>query len=71
MPEKLQLYGLYVYYVVQICDFGMLSVKNYTELQKKLITSSEGHTLKSTASKLIMLSAESQKGAIAIDFVQQ
>ena len=30
MPVKLQLwgYGLYVYYVVHICDFGMLSV-NY------------------------------------------
>ena len=27
MPEKLQLYGLYVYYVVHICDFGMLRVK--------------------------------------------
>ena len=24
VPEKLQLYGLYVYYVVHICDFGML-----------------------------------------------
>ena len=27
MPEKLQLYGFYVYYVVHICDFGMLRVK--------------------------------------------
>ena len=26
VPEKLQLYGLYVYYVVHICDFGMLKV---------------------------------------------
>ena len=26
VPEKLQLYGLYVYYVVHICDFGMLRV---------------------------------------------
>ena len=25
--KKLQLYGLYVYYVVHICDFGMLRVK--------------------------------------------
>ena len=25
-PEKLQLYGLYVHYVVHICDFGMLRV---------------------------------------------
>ena len=27
MPDKLQPYGLYVYYVVHICDFGMLRVK--------------------------------------------
>ena len=27
VPEKLQLYGLYVYYVVHICDFGMLRIK--------------------------------------------
>ena len=26
LPEKLQLYGLYVYYLVHICDFGMLRV---------------------------------------------
>ena len=26
VPEELQLYGLYVYYVVHICDFGMLRV---------------------------------------------
>ena len=26
MPEKTELYGLCVYYVVQICDFGMLRV---------------------------------------------
>ena len=26
MPEESNLYGLYVYYVVQICDFGMLRV---------------------------------------------
>ena len=26
VPEKLQLYELYVYYVVHICDFGMLRV---------------------------------------------
>ena len=25
VPGKLPLYGLYVYYVVHICDFGMLS----------------------------------------------
>ena len=28
VPEKLLLYGLYVYYVVHICDFGMLRVNN-------------------------------------------
>ena len=27
VPEKLLLYGPYVYYVVHICDFGMLRVK--------------------------------------------
>ena len=27
VPEKLQVYGLYVYYVVHICDVGMLRVK--------------------------------------------
>ena len=27
VPEKLQLYGLNVYYVVHICDFGMLRGK--------------------------------------------
>ena len=26
VPENLQLYGLYVYYVVHICGFGMLRV---------------------------------------------
>ena len=26
MPGELNLYGLYVYYVVHICDFGMLRV---------------------------------------------
>ena len=28
VPEKLQLYVLYVYHVVHISDFGMLRVKN-------------------------------------------
>ena len=32
VPEKLQLYGLYVYYVVHICDFGMLRVKSHSKL---------------------------------------
>ena len=31
VPEKLQLYGLYVYYVVHICDFGMLKVNQNFE----------------------------------------
>ena len=31
LPEKLQLHGLYVYYVVHICDFGMLSVKGFSK----------------------------------------
>ena len=28
MPEDLNLYGLYVYYLVQICDFGTLRVND-------------------------------------------
>ena len=28
VPEKLQVYGLYVYYVVYFCNFGMLRVNN-------------------------------------------
>ena len=28
VPEEVQLYGLYVYYVVHICDFGMLRVND-------------------------------------------
>ena len=32
VSEKLQLYGLYVYYVVHICDFGMLRVHAHSEL---------------------------------------
>ena len=28
-PEKLHLYGFYVYYVVHICDFGMLRVNPF------------------------------------------
>ena len=27
MPEELNVYGFYVYYVVQICNFGMLTLK--------------------------------------------
>ena len=34
VPEKLQLYGLYVYYVVHICDFGMLRVKQLQNILK-------------------------------------
>ena len=32
VPEKLQLYGLHVYYVVHICDFGMLRVNRSCHL---------------------------------------
>ena len=32
VPEKLQVYGLYVHYVVHICDFGMLRVKDVPHL---------------------------------------
>ena len=35
VPEKLQLYGLYVYYVVHICDFGMLRVKQIQKVAWK------------------------------------
>ena len=28
VPEELQLYGLYVYYVVHICDIGMIRVNS-------------------------------------------
>ena len=38
VPEKLQLYGLYVYYVVHICDVGMLRVKRHIEGQQLMIT---------------------------------
>ena len=32
VPEKLQLYELYVYYVVHICDFGMVRVKKLANM---------------------------------------
>ena len=35
VPEKLQLYGLYVYCVVHICNFGMLRVKGIVKKKKK------------------------------------
>ena len=34
VPAKLPLYGLYVYYVVHICDFGMLIVKQPAKVPK-------------------------------------
>ena len=37
MPDKLQLYGLYVYNVVQICNSGMLRVKKEFIIIEKLI----------------------------------
>ena len=42
VPEKLQLYGHYVYYVVHICDFGMLRVKEY---QWCMIMEAKNHTV--------------------------
>ena len=40
VPEKLPLYGLYVYYVVHICDFGTLRVNDVKHLrnEKRKIT---------------------------------
>ena len=35
MPEKTELYGLYVYYVVPFGDFGMVRVK-YRGLKKEM-----------------------------------
>ena len=35
LPDKLQPYGLYVYYVVHICDFGMLRVKDNSRCMLK------------------------------------
>ena len=35
-PEHLHVYGLYVYYVVHICDFGMLRVKGWCLLRPRL-----------------------------------
>ena len=37
VPEKLPLYGLYVYYVVHICDFGMLRVKPRYGMQEWIL----------------------------------
>ena len=33
VPGKLQLYGLYVYYVVHICDCGMLRVNKTKDVE--------------------------------------
>ena len=33
LPDKLQPYGLYVYYGVHICDFGMLRVNDLTYIK--------------------------------------
>ena len=43
MPENLQLYGLYVYYVVHICDFGMLRVKQECTLATRLTGGQNNH----------------------------
>ena len=39
VPEKLQLYGLYVYCLVHICDFGMLRVKAQMSLASIVMVS--------------------------------
>ena len=39
MPEKLPLCGLYVHYVVHICDFGMLRVKKDINFMKAVLLS--------------------------------
>ena len=36
LPDKLQPYGLYVYYVVHICDFGMLRVKQPSSISPRI-----------------------------------
>ena len=38
VPEKLQLYGHYVYYVVHICDFGILRVNRKMDSKKSMIS---------------------------------
>ena len=43
VPEKLQLYGLYVHYVVHICDFGMLRVKKKETYHYRLFMDSTLH----------------------------
>ena len=37
VPDKLQFYGLYVYYVVHICDFGMLRVDRIVVWHKSIL----------------------------------
>ena len=43
LPDKLQLYGLYVYYVLHICNFGMLRVKAFKNGFIELSISMLGH----------------------------
>ena len=38
MPEKSHVYGLYVHYVVHICDFGMLRVNNTDKSKMSLVS---------------------------------
>ena len=40
VPENLQLYGLYVHYVVHVCDFGLLRVEQWVIQWKLDITRS-------------------------------
>ena len=37
LPEKLQLYGLYVYYGVHICNYGMLRVNDFWTIDSYFI----------------------------------
>ena len=63
VPDKLQLYGLYVYYVVHICDFGMLRVKgdlrticrfSYIKVYKLITLGTKFKTLLSLGRKITM-----------------
>ena len=63
VPEKLPLYGLYVYYVVHICDFGMLRVKEVRKglaltVEIEMVTVTVAHTeriLNKTSKSLLVL----------------
>ena len=71
MPEKLPLYGLNVYYVVHICDFGMLRVNGrftWVSIAMKSITlggggGGGGRVIKPCMSKMLHVQ-ESQMAAL-------